>query len=133
MSSGLVINEEAAEVALLSSQEVKRMFRLTGWLPSVHTKVGSPTMVRMQYYRAGTQAPFVSDFVLFEHGNAGPRQRASTWWIKHGGLLPVPDTTREAMMRMGELTMPTAVECRRDGQYEKIVDRTFREIKESAA
>lgn len=121
--TGPDIRDEASQAQLLSTQAVPdRLFRCTGWLTGPHQKLGKPTSMRVDYLDGmRTRA---SDWICFSHSGA-PRSRATRWWHIHGGQQPAPNTTEEALSRIHELQTPSAITCRKDGKWEKVVGQRF--------
>jgi DNA repair protein RadD len=128
--SGPDIRDEASDAILLSTQSApERLFRCTGWMTGIHTKIGKPTSLRVDYYDGmKTRA---SEWICFNHIGA-PRVRATRWWLWMGGQNPPPESTEAAYERRDELTRPSAIKVRKDGKYDRVIGVSFGEVSEGA-
>lgn len=94
--------ESVALKAEKRTMEIKKL-RVTGRTMRFHTPRdrGRRPTLRVDY-RCGIES--VSQWLCFEH-EAGtlPRNKATEWWVKHGGRKPTPRTIAEAVGRQGEL------------------------------
>ncbi|WP_228148049.1 helicase-related protein [Roseibium algicola] len=93
----------------------------------LHHKIGAPTSLRIEY-EAGLGAPY-KDYLAFEQ-KGKPRQRAGEVWRRMGGDLPIPKTAEDALARVGELKIVTAISVRRPkpkSKYFNVVDRQYAE------
>lgn len=94
--------ESVALKAEKRTMEIKKL-RVTGRTIRFHTPRdrGRRPTLRVDY-RCGIES--VSQWLCFEH-EAGtlPRNKATEWWVKHGGRKPTPRTIAEAVGRQGEL------------------------------
>lgn len=95
---------------------------VTDFNMKVHTKEGSPPMIRFDY-SSGMRR--ISDFLCFNHGFY-PAQQAAKKWLQRGGQTPPPKTTEEAQTRFSELSDPESIRVRKDGKYYRILGLTLR-------
>lgn len=115
--------EADGHAAILSSETVRPQavgvvdWRFRRW-PG---KDGKADTVRVDYY-AGLS--LVSEWLCPEHGGYAA-QKAVEWWRGHGGALPGPTSIDEMLERSDELTMPSGVYIKPDGQYQRVVGREF--------
>ena len=107
---------------ILSTERVApRMLPVVSWDFRRWEKMGSPDSVRVTFY-AGVQS--FNEWLAFEYAGKG-RQKAAEWWMLHGGEVPFPKTTDEALERLGELRQPATISVKPDGKYFVITHRTF--------
>lgn len=115
---------EATETAVMSRDlkvAAAEPLRVHNWTPRKHAKPGAPPSVRVEYM-AGMQV--YREWLLFEHGGY-PARKAGQWWRLHGGQLPVPATSADAIVRWPELNAPATITTRPSGKWFEIVGRTF--------
>jgi len=123
---------EADDVAILSRDlrnQPPEEIAVVTWMARRHVKAGSPDSLRVTYSAGLMSYP---EWVLFEHSGPG-RYRAEKWWQAHGGLMPVPDSVEEALVRWSELTQPAFIAVRKNGKWWNIVSRRFTQSQEQAA
>lgn len=95
---------------------------------SRHEKFGGKPSMRVDYLTdvggnlTGVGATF-KEWVPFEAERA--RFIAERWWKQHGGLMPVPDTTSEALRRAGELRPVSSIRIEPEGRHWRITGRQF--------
>jgi DNA repair protein RadD len=120
-----VEHDTMADDAPILSREIVQAapepLRVHSWTAKRHAKPGAPPSVRVEYM-AGMQV--YREWLLFEHGGY-PARKAGQWWRLHGGDLPVPTTTEEALVRWPSLTAPATITTRPSGKWFEIVGRTF--------
>lgn len=88
-----------------------------------HEKEGKAPSMRVEYLCGFTVH---KTWVCFEHEGYA-RTKAEKFWRDHGGRMPYPATTDEALSRTGELYPVDAVRIRANGKYWEIVgQRTTR-------
>jgi len=128
ITSGLVLNDEAAEVALLSDQKIPaRWFEISGWWPRLHQKQGKPDSLRLEFLSgAKTRANL---FLTLGH-DYGAREKAVRYWKELGGRMPAPNNAHEGMDRLSEIACPTAIKCTKEGKYERVDAFTYEQIKQ---
>lgn len=125
-SRGPEINDVHSTAALLSSQTaVDRMFHCTGLMFAPHRKLGKPDTLRVDYYDG--MRIRASEWVCFDHDGA-PRVKATSWWHRMGGQQPAPNSVEEAYQRRLEIAQPTAITCRKDGKWDRVVKVTWEEL-----
>lgn len=91
------------------------------WHLFPHHKEGKPPSMRVSYSCGFDN---FSEWVCFEHGG-GAAAMAARWWRLHGGMFPVPETARDGIRRQRELRMPATITVKQDGEYHRVVARTF--------
>jgi DNA repair protein RadD len=120
-----VDHDTRADDAPILSREIVTQaaepLRVHNWTAKRHAKPGAPPSVRVEYM-AGMQV--YREWLLFEHGGY-PARKAGQWWRLHGGDLPVPTTTEEAIVRWPSLNAPATITTRPSGKWFEIVGRTF--------
>lgn len=95
---------------------------------SRHEKFGGVPSMRVDYITelggnlTGVGATF-KEWIPFESDKG--RFIAERWWKQHGGLMPVPTTTSEALRRAGELRPVATIRIEPEGRYWRITGRTF--------
>jgi DNA repair protein RadD len=114
-----------ASVGILSTEKVPpRMLPLVDWQFSKWVKDGSPDSVKVTYFAGvGTYM----EWLAFEYSGS-PRHRACEWWAGHGGSMPFPKTSDEAIERRAELTAPATISVKpneKNKKYFDITGRTF--------
>jgi DNA repair protein RadD len=99
-----------------------------------HSKTpGGPDTLRVSYV-AGFRAYF--EWICIEHPrDSYPRKKAEDWWDHHasaGGYLrgkyieqPAPSTVDEVAQRWHDLTMPKTIKVRKEGEYWRVLGRSF--------
>lgn len=111
-----------SEVGILSSETVPpTVLPVVNWRFDRHTKMGSPDSVRVTIL-AGLME--YREWVAFDHGRDAA-QRSCQWWNMHGGTVPFPKTTDEALERVDELMMPSTIRVKPRGKYHDIISRSF--------
>ena len=125
--------EADATTGILSSEKVPpQAIPVIRWDWKKWKKDGSPDSIRVTYV-AGLAT--YSEWVCPEHdGYAG--QKAVDWWAMHGGNLPAPKTTKEAIERRGELTAPATITvkpAKHNPRYFDVVGRSFEDREARAA
>jgi DNA repair protein RadD len=115
---------------LVSGEDASVNEGVNGWTPKRHSKDGKPDSVVVEYDTGYFTGPR-REWLCFEHGGYAA-QKASMWWIRHGGQSPTPATVTEAMTRWRELRMPDELVMRRDGKYWAIARSLYKQ-KESVA
>lgn len=123
---------EADDVAILSRDlrnQPPEEIAVVTWMARRHVKVGSPDSLRVTYSAGLMSYP---EWVLFEHSGPG-RYRAEKWWQAHGGLMPVPETVDEALVRWSELHQPATISVRKNGKWFNVTGRRFSNTQEQAA
>lgn len=110
------------ETPIISAEYVRPVHNeVRRWDAHLHEKLESPTSLRVEY-SVGLQIH--KEWICFEHTGYA-RAKAEKWWRLHGGLEPVPSTSKEAMYRFGELRQPVAIGTRPNGKWTEIVNRVF--------
>jgi len=94
-----------------------------------HTKIGSPTSMRVEYTCGLT---IHRSWVCFEHEGFA-RSKAHGWWRRMGGVMPPPETVDEALARTEELRTPTEIQVRPAGKFFEVVGYRFPHIEQEAA
>lgn len=95
-----------------------------------HRKTGSPDSLRVDYLIDGR---VVRHWVCFEHTGRA-RQQAVGWWQAHAGMSSQPpDTTDDALKRIGEVSRAHQAIIARDGGYWRIERLSFDHPEENAA
>lgn len=123
---------EADDVAILSRDlrnQPPEEIAVVTWMARRHVKAGSPDSLRVTYSAGLMSYP---EWVLFEHSGPG-RYRAEKWWAAHGGLMPVPETVDEALVRWSELHQPATISVRKNGKWFNVTGRRFSNTQEQAA
>lgn len=124
--------EADAETPILSTEKVPpRMLPVVSWTAGLYRKEGRPPSMKVTI-TAGLAA--YPEWIAFEHGGYA-RAKAVQWWTQHGGRMPVPATTEEALRRFdaGEVQPPASINVRPNGRFFDIVGRSFRTRGEEAA
>ncbi len=112
----------ADDIPILSTEVTRPVgVPIFSWRCHRHSKPGSPDSLRVTYL-GGIQAH--SEWLCFEHTGFA-RQKAESWWRRHGGGFPPTDVT-EAIERFDELMMPETIEVKTTGRFPEITGRTFR-------
>ena len=122
---------EADDVAILSRDlrnQPPDEIAVVTWMARRHVKAGSPDSLRVTYSAGLMSYP---EWVLLCHSGPG-RYRAEKWWAAHGGLMPVPDSVEEALVRWSELSQPSTISVRRNGKWWNVTGRTFHAKQEAA-
>jgi DNA repair protein RadD len=122
---------EADDVAILSRDlrnQPPEEIAVVTWMARRHVKAGSPDSLRVTYSAGLMSYP---EWVLLCHSGPG-RYRAEKWWAAHGGLMPVPDSVEEALVRWSELSQPSTISVRRNGKWWNVTGRTFHAKQEAA-
>jgi len=83
-----------------------------------HEKAGSPPSMRVDYYAGYNR--FASEWVCLEHSGVA-RAKAVTWWMKRAPGTPIPRTIDEALERVSQLAVPSAITINTKGKYAEIV------------
>jgi DNA repair protein RadD len=123
---------EADDVAILSRDlrnQPPEEIAVVTWMGRRHVKAGSPDSLRVTYSAGLMSYP---EWVLLGHKGPG-RYRAEKWWVAHGGLMPVPDTIEDALVRWSELSQPAFIGIQKNGKWWNIVSRRFTHTQEQAA
>jgi DNA repair protein RadD len=123
---------EADDVAILSRDlrnQPPEEIAVVTWMARRHVKAGSPDSLRVTYSAGLMSYP---EWVLLGHSGPG-RYRAEKWWQAHGGLMPVPDSVEEALVRWSELSQPAFIGVKKNGKWWNIVSRRFTQSQEQAA
>lgn len=85
-----------------------------------HTKRSDPDALptlRVEYFNGWRH--LASEWLCFEHTGFA-REKAERWWRRRSSL-PVPDTVDEALEQAAGLLRPTAIECRKEGKWVRVV------------
>jgi DNA repair protein RadD len=96
---------------------------------SRHEKFGGKPSVRVDYITelggnlVGATGATFKEWVPFESDKG--RFIAERWWKQHGGLMPVPATTSEALRRAGELRPVSEIRIEPEGKHWRITGRKF--------
>jgi DNA repair protein RadD len=101
--------------------------------PRLHTKLGSPPMLRVDYYDeapllfapGGTVIPAgepYTDWVLLEHGGY-PTRKAEAWWRTATDMTAPPLSVAEALLRANEIRRPRRITVRKNGRYWEVIHR----------
>lgn len=107
----------AADLPILSKGEAT-------WRPVtsrrlyVHQKPGKPDSVKVAYL-CGLTA--VNDWLGPAHTGYF-KSKTDRWWVKHGGLRPMPKTALEFVERQGELADTAEIATKPDGRYWSVTD-----------
>ena len=93
-----------------------------------HDKPGKPMSMRVTYYCGKIIKKRISEWVCFSHGGyAG--EKAAKWWTDRGGQLPVPENTRDALVRInlgGEpIEHPASLKVDASGRWPEIKSVTM--------
>lgn len=85
----------------------------------IHNKPGSPPSLKVAY---NCKPHYVLEWVAFARSGY-PGEKAKEWWVKHGGQMPVPGTTADAMARLPEIAGMKAqrIKVKKDGAWTRIV------------
>lgn len=132
------VEQEHSTAALLKAQRAADIHEVHLWELKAHNKPGKPTSLRVDYKGAPMlgierlRASIVSEWVCFEHQGFA-QTKAAQWWFQHGGEIPAPKTTEEAIERAEELTTPVQIGLTKDGKYSRITRREFPQGSEAAA
>ncbi len=119
--------EAEKNVGITSKEKVPRQqVPVISWEFNEHNKPGKPPSLRVTYIAGMSR---IREWVCLEHEGFA-RQKAHRWWRDHSGISPPPETIAEALRRHGELTMPATVAVEPDGEYIRIVSRSFAKEKE---
>lgn len=123
---------EADDVAILSRDlrnQPPEEIAVVTWMARRHVKAGSPDSLRVTYSAGLMSYP---EWVLLNHSGPG-RYRAEKWWAAHGGLMPVPESVDEALVRWSELHQPATISVRKNGKWFNVTGRRFSNTQEQAA
>ena len=101
---------------------------VSNWRFYRHEKAGRTPTLRVEY---SCGLAVHRKWVCIEHPPGGAREKAKSWWTRHGGAFPIPTTVDEARSRSRELTMPDEILVKPDGKYFTITNARVRE-KEAA-
>lgn len=110
------------ETGILSTEKVPpKMLPVVEWRFAPFEKMGSPVSVRVTYF-AGISS--YTELLGFEYTGRW-RHHACEFWAMHGGAMPFPKTSAEAIERAAELTQPATISVKPNGKYHDITARTF--------
>lgn len=113
------ITKSAAVTPILSKSEAiwrgvdQRRFRR-------HEKFGSPPSMKVEYVCGPATFP---EWIAFESEKA--KGLASSWWRKHGGAEPVPETTTAALERVAELKAVSEIRIEAAGKFWRVTGQRF--------
>lgn len=96
--------------------EGRQKHAVQDWYFRRHVKADKPDSLCVQYI-CGLRS--FSEWVCIEHGGYAS-QKADRWWQQRGGKMPLPMTVSEALLRTGELSMPSEIEVEMDGKYMRV-------------
>jgi DNA repair protein RadD len=114
------------DTPILSTERVPpRMLPVVTWSARVHCKPDKPPSMRVAIFAGLQEYP---EWIAFQHEGYA-RQKAQQWWTAHGGHVPFPATTDEALQRFhaGEVRPPASISVRRNGKFHDIVSRSFKQ------
>ncbi|UPT53099.1 ATP-dependent DNA helicase [Synechococcus phage Yong-M3-232] len=103
------------------------------WLPVAgvsyrqHNKAGGLPTMRVEY-RVGLTVH--REWQCPEHQGFA-RQKFEGWWLRRAKG-PAPATVEEAIARSGELAVPDAIQVKREGRYDRVINHRFEAKKEAA-
>lgn len=124
IEGGLKLSDQASALAILSDQHMTQQFHPTKVRVRIHTKQGSPAMLRVDWFY-GIRVMASEWVCLFHSGYA--KQRAIKWWRDHvGGELP--EDIEEALERAKEPRLPSTMTVRQKGKYFEVYKKQFSEI-----
>ena len=110
------------DIAVLSDEVVPEAMDVHSWDCNIHTKPGSPDMLRVAY-RAGVSVYY--EYWCFEHRGRA-RHKAYMNWMRHtGGATPPPTTSVQALARFDELVMPRQITPVREGKFWRVTKKNF--------
>ena len=103
-----------------------------------HKKKDKPDSVRIDYFNTdivkynswGDMIPLASDWLCFDHGGYAT-QKAHGWW-KRMHIADVPSTTDAALDILDNrpgLMVPTEITIQKDGNFKRVTDYIFSDIK----
>jgi DNA repair protein RadD len=118
----LKITPKAADGALLSTQIPIQWAEVSDVAYKRHEKPGKPPSLRVDY-RCGMT--WHREWVCLSHTGFA-RQKACAWWQSRAprGTL-VPNSTDEALDRVGELAVPREISLKKAGKYTEITGYRF--------
>lgn len=113
------LNHKASDGPVLSTQAAVKWIDVKRWDAELHYKFNKPESLHV-HYNGMMATPH--EYVCFGHDGYA-RDRAVKWWGIHNGRLPAPNSAREALERLEELTMPSQIAVQKAGKYSEIVGR----------
>ena len=108
--------------ALFAADQKPAEVAVTDWSFRRHEKPGKPDCLKV-FYRTGLLGH--SEWICFEHGGAAA-WRAVQWWICTAARCRRRARSTEALSAPDELTMPSHIRIRRDGEFWKVIGHEFR-------
>ena len=116
------INAQSSDAPILSTGVNPNVIDVSDiWTHRIHYKEGSPDTLRVSYIPvgAGNLSKIPAEYICFDHQGYA-RRKAENWWLKLGGLLPIPASTQEAYARFSELKRPAQLIIQKNGKYTEI-------------
>lgn len=110
------------EAAIMKAEIVPTWHYVVDVTYNRHEKIGGTPSFRVDYFHgAGSR---VSDWLCFEHQN-GARDMGHKKWNDLCGDTPPPATVDEAMERSEELSNPSQILIRKDGDFWRVIGMRF--------
>lgn len=116
-TSGLSLNDEATNAAMISSQMKERWLPVSGLECHKHVKPGKSDSLCVRYVNGLKEV--TREWLPFDSGFAG-QGIAQEKWLRLRGARPAPSSTQEALRRQGELRAPAAITVFRDGDWDRV-------------
>ena len=89
-----------------------------------HQKDGKPDSMVVRYEINMTMT--IGEWLCFDHKGRASHMATRTW-VKLRGRLPAPESTDEALKRVGELSDPSHIQVEQNGRYHNVIDRLYKE------
>ena len=111
------LTQRASALAIMSTAPPEWV-KVTARNFSLHHKPDKPTSVCVRY-----QCGFVvhKAWLCPEH-EGGARTRADSFWLKHGGAMPLPSTANEWIDRAEELCGTAEIKVKPEGKYISVLE-----------
>lgn len=119
------IKEYASQLELIAKSEPIKteVFKVDKVVYNQHIKPGKPSSIRVSYF-CGLRR--FQEWVSFEHSIEANRM-AKKWWKERDTVIneDPPDSTKEALERLGGLKLPTHLRVWLKPKYDKILDYDY--------
>jgi len=101
-----------------------------------HDKPGKPPSMRVTYVCGQIVQKRVSEWVCFSHGGFAAK-KAAQWWVSRGGNMPIPATTRDAIVRINiedePIKYPVSLTMDVSGRWPQIKSVNFEDAQPETA
>jgi DNA repair protein RadD len=114
-------SEASSQELVRGDDPIVEVFKVDHVSAEVHNKLGKPPSLKLTYY-SGLRSRF-TDYLLIEHGGY-MTNKARKLWSEMGGVM-MPESTAEASVLVGHLTMPTHLRVWVNKQYPEILARCY--------